>query len=144
MCFHWQLSYHVCEPLCWPAPHRSWLQGKKMTALLKQGTRTPTKGFWESDMVSKKRKELLEKGAHQGWLMNVNELQIGAPIGQGSFGQTFEANWRGTRVRRASVFPSFRDHCFSQHHCLSVSHLQDPTRINIDLHEVPPASLPKA
>ena len=49
-------------------------------------------------MVSKKRKALLAKGAQQGWLMDVSELQIGAPIGRGSFGQTFEANWRGTRV----------------------------------------------
>jgi hypothetical protein len=69
-----------------------------MMALLKQGTRTPTKGFWEAEFVAKKRKALLEKGAQQGWLMNANEIQIGAAIGQGSFGQTFEATWRGTRV----------------------------------------------
>ena len=74
-------------------------QGKKMTRLLHQGARTPTRGFWESDMVCNKRKSLLEKGAQQGWLMDTTELQMGEPIGQGSFGQTFEANWRGTRVR---------------------------------------------
>lgn len=69
-----------------------------MLELVKQGTRTPTKGFWESDMVCSKRKMLLDKGAQQGWLIHACELQIGACIGHGSFGQTFEATWRGTRV----------------------------------------------
>jgi serine/threonine protein kinase len=69
-----------------------------MDALERQGNKTPTKGFWESELVSKKRKALLAKGAQQGWLMDKNELQIGERIGHGSFGQTHAATWRGTKV----------------------------------------------
>lgn len=59
--------------------------------------------IWEVPHIQKRRRALIDRGAQQGWLIPQQELQLGRIIGAGTFGQTFEADWRGTRVRRCAL-----------------------------------------
>lgn len=69
-----------------------------MDELLSHGLAKPLDGFHQNEVVSRRYEELLGRGARQGWLLAADDVQLGAPIGTGTFGQTFAATWRGTRV----------------------------------------------
>lgn len=89
----------------------AFVQGTRMDELLSRGLEKPLDGFQHNELVSRRYEELLERGARQGWLMSSSDIQLGAPIGAGTFGQTFAATWRGTRVRL--VPPSPNQHLLS-------------------------------
>jgi hypothetical protein len=54
---------------------------------------------WEAPHVSRRRGALLTKGSAQGWLICDRDLRLGRIIGAGTFGQTYEADWHGVKVR---------------------------------------------
>eukprot|EP00892_Ulva_mutabilis_P004390 jgi/Ulvmu1/2322/UM013_0170.1 len=77
----------------------------KMDELMSRGLASPPEGFFQNELVSRRYEELLERGAREGWLMSASDIQMGAPIGAGTFGQTFAATWRGTKVAAKCAKP---------------------------------------
>ena len=64
----------------------------------------PLNGAWDIPYVAAQRDALIRKGAAQGWLIQRQDLDIGRMIGAGSFGQTYEAEWRGIQVRHMFIY----------------------------------------
>ena len=56
-------------------------------------------GVWNVPIVARRKTALVEKGVAQGWLIPSQDLKLGRIIGAGTFGQTYEAEWHGVRVR---------------------------------------------
>jgi hypothetical protein len=56
-------------------------------------------GAWDIPYVSLQRDALIRKGAAQGWLIPRQDLNLGCVIGAGTFGQTYEAEWRSIKVQ---------------------------------------------
>jgi hypothetical protein len=69
-----------------------------MDEIVAESYRESGNAIWELESVKRRRAALLERGAQQGWLLRSSDLQLCGLIGTGTFGQTYEALWRGARV----------------------------------------------
>jgi hypothetical protein len=70
-----------------------------MDGTLAESYERPATGAWNVPWVADARDALLARGAAQGWLIPRRDLQLGRIIGAGTFGQTYEADWHGVKVR---------------------------------------------
>jgi hypothetical protein len=78
---------------------RARMQDARMDGIMAESYARPAEGAWEVPHVAAQRDALLAKGANQGWLIARRDLQLGRIVGAGTFGQTYEAEWRGIKVR---------------------------------------------
>eukprot|EP01026_Neomeris_dumetosa_P055673 TRINITY_DN50712_c0_g2_i1.p1 TRINITY_DN50712_c0_g2~~TRINITY_DN50712_c0_g2_i1.p1 ORF type:complete len:502 (+),score=87.87 TRINITY_DN50712_c0_g2_i1:131-1636(+) len=59
--------------------------------------------FWQEGEIKKQLEALQSRGDYAGWLVGDDELVMGKALGQGTFGTTYRATWRGSQVAVKSV-----------------------------------------
>lgn len=93
----------ACLQCCCSCQQRLLLssQAQDMDAIMAECLQSSGDEVWELDAVKRRRVAVLERGAQDRWLMRAGDLQLRGVIGKGTFGQTYEAIWRGKRVRSA-------------------------------------------